>query len=562
MYAVSRSNKEDLEAASADRSENDTTNTPVDRRKFLSATAALGVAGIAGCASSSDNGTEQTDEASTDAEETTTSSGTAESTSEPATGEVTLVHDTHVHGSYGDLEEAANIATYFDLMNQIADNNDHSIKVGSGDDLATSILSAQFDGKHIVDAFNEGGLEFDTFGNHDFDRGPDVLRDRISDSEFQWVSANARNAQTGDVFGAEQGASQYELVSAGDVTVGLTGIINVEAPTITTMGETTEVPGLEAPVEEVVTEMRDDGADLVVVLSHVASPAAVELAESVDGIDAIVGDHAATFSEEPQVVNDTVLSFVDDEYDYLGELTLTVEDGERTDHSLTVYDTAAAVDEGRVEPHPGVFEVAESYESKLSDELDVVIGETTVPLDAREDTVRSEESNFGNYIADALRSHGNADVAIQNGGGIRTDELYPEGDITRRMVYSVLPFGNNQVTIEVTGETLVEALELSSTGGGGFLQVSGMRYTYDPDKSKGDRVTEVTVGGEPLDTEATYTVATNGFTATGGDSYTMFQDAPRIIDANEGELLSVIVEDAIEEDGTISPSVEGRIKTE
>ncbi|MFB6223525.1 MAG: 5'-nucleotidase C-terminal domain-containing protein [Haloarcula sp.] len=552
---MARNKQEELENLPADRTDNETQNTPVNRRKFLSATAALGIAGVAGCSSSTEDDTEHTDGESGDSEKDTTSS-------EPGTGEVTLVHDTHVHGSYGDLEEAANIATYFDLMNQIAEENEHSIKVGSGDDLATSILSAQFDGKHIVDAFNEGGLEFDTFGNHDFDRGPDALRDRISDSEFQWVSANVRNSEMGDVFGAEQGASQYELVEAGDVTVGITGIINVEAPTITTMGETTEVPGLEAPVNEVVTEMRDDGADLVVVLSHVASPVAVELAESVDGIDAIVGDHAATFSEDPQVVNDTVLSFVGDEYEYLGELTLTVEDGERTDHSLTVYDTAAAVDEGNVEPHPDVLEVAQSYESQLSDELDTVIGETAVPLDAREDVVRSEESNLGNYIADALRSHGDADVAIQNGGGIRTDEKYPKGDITRRLVYSVLPFGNNQVTIEVTGETLVEALELSSTGGGGFLQVSGMRYTYDPDKSQGDRVTEVTVGSEPLDTEATYTVATNGFTATGGDGYTMFQDAPRIIDANEGELLSVIVENSIKEDGTISPEIEGRITSE
>ncbi|WP_323192256.1 5'-nucleotidase C-terminal domain-containing protein [Halostella sp. PRR32] len=531
----------------------------IDRRRFIATTAAVGVAGIAGCNESSDGDgdtTEPDDEESTEPSETDTTEA------KPASGEVTLVHDTHVHGSYGDLEGQANVATYFELMNQIADRNENSITLGSGDDLASSVLSAQFDGKHITDAFNAGGLEFDTFGNHDFDMGPDVTRERISDSEFKWVSANVRNTETGDVFGAEQGASRYELVDAGDVTVGLTGIINVAAPTITSMGETTDVPGLVDPVSETVSDMRDDGADLVVVMSHVASQAAVELAENVDGIDAIVGDHAATFSEEPSVVNDTVLSFVDDEYEYLGELTLTVEDGERTDHSLTVYDTAAAVEEGEVEPHPDVLEVAQGYEQQLSDKLDTVIGETTVPLDAREDVVRHEESNFGNYIADALRSRGDTDVAIQNGGGIRTDQVYPEGDISKRVVYSVLPFGNNLVTIEVSGETLVEALELSSTGGGGFLQVSGMSYTYDPDQSQGDRVTEVLIDGEPLDADATYTVATNNFTATGGDGYTMFQDAPRIIDANGGELLSVIVANSVEADGTISPEVEGRIATE
>ncbi|WP_121823059.1 bifunctional metallophosphatase/5'-nucleotidase [Halostella salina] len=539
----------------------------IDRRRFIATTAAVGVAGVAGCSESSDGGdtTEPSDDETEEpTEEETTEAETTEEPEPAASGEVTFVHDTHVHGSYGDLEGNVNVATYFQLMNQVADEHEHSIKLGSGDDLASSVLSAQFDGKHITDAFNAGGLEFDTFGNHDFDMGPAVTRDRISDSEFQWVSANVRDTESGDVFGAEQGASRYELVEVGDLTVGLTGIINVAAPTITSMGENTEVPGLADPVSETVSDMQDDGADLVVVMSHVAAQAATELAEQVDGIDAIVGDHAATFSEEPQVVNDTVLSFVGDEYEYIGELTLTVEEGERSDHSLTVHETAAAVEEDGLEPHPEVLEVAQGYEEDLSAQLDTVIGETTVPLDARESVVREEESNLGNYITDALRAQGGTDVAIQNGGGIRTDTLYPEGDVTKRLVYSLLPFGNNLVTVEVSGETLTETMEHSASQNddGGFLQVSGMSYTVDPDASQGDRLTELTVGGEEVDPEATYTMATNNFTATGGDGYTMLQDAPRIIDANEGQLLSVIVANAVEADGTISPEVEGRISIE
>ncbi|WP_135822174.1 bifunctional metallophosphatase/5'-nucleotidase [Halostella litorea] len=536
----------------------------IDRRKFIATTAAVGVAGVAGCNSSDGDEEETTEPSGDDTDDSTETEMTEEeTTSEPSvSGEVTIVHDTHVHGSYGDLEGQVNVATYFQLMNQIADGAENSIKVGSGDDLASSVLSAQFDGKHITDAFNAGGLAFDTFGNHDFDMGPDVTRDRIADSEFQWVSANVRDTEAGDVFGAEQGASRYELVELGGVTVGLTGIINVAAPTITSMGETTEVPGLDDPVSETVSDMQDDGADLVVVMSHVAAENARELAENVDGIDAIVGDHAATFSEEAEVVNDTVLSFVGDEYEYVGELTLTVEDGERTDHSLTAHETASAVESGDVEPHPEVQEVAQGYEEQLSEQLDTVIGETTVPLDARESVVREEEANIGNYITDALRARGDTDVAIQNGGGIRTDTRYPEGDVTKRLVYSLLPFGNNLVTVEVSGETLLEVLELGSMSGGGFLQISGMSYTYDPEADQGDRIVEAQVGGEALDPEATYTMATNNFTATGGDGYTMLQDATRIIDANEGELLSVIVANSVEAEGTISPEVEGRITTE
>lgn len=176
-----------------------------------------------------------------------------------------------------------------------------------------------------------------------------------------------------------------------------------------------------------------------------------------------------------------------------------------------------------LEPRSGVLEVSQGYEDELSAQLDTVIGETAVPLDAQESVVREGEPNLGNYITDALRARGGTDVTIQNGGGIRTDTLCPEGNVTKRLVYSSSPFGNNLVTVEESGATLTETIEhsVSQVGDGGFLQVSGMNYTYDPDGSQSDSVAEITVEGEQVDLEATYTMATNNFTTKGGDSYTM-----------------------------------------
>ncbi|WP_256297220.1 bifunctional metallophosphatase/5'-nucleotidase [Haloarchaeobius salinus] len=542
----------------------------VDRRRFLAATAGVGITALAGCGASSTDDESTTEPAETEppadteTEQTTTEEETETAT--PATGEVTFVHDTHFHGTYGDLEGDVNVATYFGLMEEVVGGNDHAFRVGNGDDLASSVLSSVFDGEHIVDAFNAGGLDYDTFGNHDFDMGPETLRNRVTDSEFTWVSANTLDARTGDVFAAEQGASRYELVEAGDVTVGITGLINEEAPEITSMGENAEVQGLAAALEEVVPQMRDEGADLVVVLSHVASPVALELAGQVSGVDAIVGDHAAEVLEEPEVVDGTVCSFVGDEFQYVGELTLSVEEGSMSGHEFTLHETATAVAEDGVEPHPDVLETAQSYQSELSDRLDEVIGETEVPLDAREDVLRAEESNMGNYVADVVRENGDADVALQNGGGIRTDTEYPAGDVTRRMIQSMLPFGNVFVSVRIDGETLMAALENGVSaieeGAGRFPQVSGMAYSYDPDAEVGSRITEATVGGEPLDPDATYTVATNNFMASGGDGYSMLADAERIVPANAGEVLSTLVAEAIEADGTIAPEVEGRITVE
>jgi len=316
----------------------------------------------------------------------------------------------------------------------------------------------------------------------------------------------------------------------------------------------------------VTEQMQADGADATIVLSHLASENARTVAEDVDGVDAIIGDHAATVLEEPEVINDTVLSFVGDEYEYIGELALGIGDDGVTDHEFALHDVGAS----SAGTDPFVSLVQDHYETQLERQLDVVIGETTEPLDTRQSVVRAQESNMGNFVADTIRADVEADTALMNGGGIRTDRLYFEdasednpAEITRRVVVDILPFPNNVVELEITGETLLAALENGVSrveeGAGRFPQVSGITYTYDPTAESGDRITEATAGGDPIDSEATYTLATNDFVSGGGDGYSMLSDATVLVSSNEGALLSDLVIDTIEEQGTISPTIEGRI---
>jgi len=478
---------------------------------------------------------------------------------------VTLLHDTHVHGRFANASAGElSVARYFGLMNEITEDADTTLRVGNGDDLASSVLSAVFDGRHVVSTFNAGGLDFDTFGNHDFDMGPEVLRERVSDSLFTWVSANVR--EDGSVFAAEQGAQQYVLTDVGDVTLGVTGLITPEAPEVTSIGENTDVLAPASALQNVTERMRADGADAVIVLSHLASETARTVAEEVDGVDAIIGDHAASLLEEPEVINDTVLSFVGDEYEYLGELALGIDGSGVTDHEFVLHN----VGESSAGTDPFVSLVQDHYETQLERQLDVVIGETTQPLDTRQSVVRARESNMGNFVADTIRTDVEADTALMNGGGIRTDRLYfedaSEDDpvaITRRVVVDILPFPNNVVELEVTGETLLAALENGvsrvEAGAGRFPQVSGITYTYDPTAESGDRIVDATAGGDPIDPDATYTLATNDFVSGGGDGYGMLSDATVLVSSNEGALLSDLIINTIEEQGTISPTTEGRI---
>ncbi|PSP54625.1 2',3'-cyclic-nucleotide 2'-phosphodiesterase [Halobacteriales archaeon QS_1_67_19] len=477
--------------------------------------------------------------------------------------QVTLIHDTHFHGRFGEPDDPENIANYFGLINRIAESASNPVKVGNGDDLASSVLSSVFEGEHMIDAFDAGGLAYDTYGNHDFDMGPDVLRRRVEQGETTWVSANVLDRRTEEVFAREQGARRYVVTDVGDVALGLTGLITEEAPEITSMGENAVVRRSESALEEVVPQMREAGADAVVVLSHLTSPRARQVAEGVSGVDAIVGDHAAQVLEAPETVNDTVLSFAGDEFEFVGELTLDVADGSVADFAFTLHETAAVVEEEGLDPDSAVREVMESYLEELDERLDVVIGESRVPLETRREVVRSREANVGNFVADAMHEVTDADFALMNGGGIRTDTRYEPQEITERWVVDVLPFPNNVAALEVTGETLLAALENGVSRveelAGRFPQVSGLRYAYNPDNPVGDRIVRATVGVDRIRSEDTYTLATNDFVSGGGDGYKMLAEAEVLLSGNEGPLLSNLVADRIERLGTIAPTTGNRI---
>ncbi|RKD93541.1 bifunctional metallophosphatase/5'-nucleotidase [Halopiger aswanensis] len=536
----------------------------LERRRLLTALSAVGTAALAGCSSEETEADEpnenETDEQDgTESEQDETGDGAEETTS------LRLLHDTHFHGKLGDSEEALNVANYFGLIESLHDDADNAVAVGNGDDLHMSVESSVFDGEHIASVLNESPISYNTIGNHEFDAGPESLRENIAASEFTWVTANVLEAGTDDAFASEAGATRYAIEEIGGVQVGFTGFAPADTPDVTSVGDDVDVLEPTAAAEEVVADLRDEGADVIVVLSHIASPAARELAAAVDGIDVIVGDHAAYVADEAEEVDDTILSFVGDEFDYVGQLDLEVADGDVTDYAFERHDLAALVEDGEVEPHGEIESLLTDYESQLEAELDEVIGETAVDLDTRRETVRQGESNFGNWLTDLIREDVDADVAIQNGGGIRSDQLYEAGEITRGMIVDILPFPNYTTKLEVSGEELKAAIEHGvgavEEGHGRFPQVSGLSFAYDPDAEPGERVQELTVGGEPVDLEATYELGTNDFVAGGGDGYEMFAEADVLVPSDEGTLLSALATQTIEDEGTIAPETAGRIET-
>ena len=169
---------------------------------------------------------------------------------------------------------------------------------------------------------------------------------------------------------------------------------------------------------------------------------------------------------------------------------------------------------------PDVARIVDKYEAQVKTEFSKVIG--TAAADLTRDPTR--ESDLGDIVADAMRDATGAQIAFQNGGGIRAD--IPKGPITLEAVFTALPFDDDLVSMDLTGEQIRELLEKSVLSES-MLQVSGIQIVYDLSKPAGEKVASVEVGGKPMAAQATYKVVTNDFLAAGGNQFNIFKKGPK-----------------------------------
>ncbi len=482
----------------------------------------------------------------------------------PAADTVVFVHDTHMHGG---LEGPSifvkddptagtdlNTANYFGLVEGIrARRGDTYVRVlGSGDDLIGHLEGWEFRGKNMVDAFNAGGLDYNTYGNHEFDAGPAVVRRRIDDSDFQWLSANVVTSADSRVFGQAQGADSYAIETINGVRVGFTGYVHDSAPQNALMGhrvrwlEKVDVLDPVPALQQVVGDMQDAGAEVIVVMNHGGSdPGEVrELARQVDGIDLIVGDHDDTVTCtrvpgtpfcSPEYINGATIVLIGDEYLHLGETWFQVDsNGNITDSEVIRHDLLSGTDAvtgDPITPDPTVESVMDTYLQAYFDKYADTVGRTRVPFDARHSTLWTGESAVGDFFADATRPVFDADAAVHV-PLMWSDTQYPAGPIHHMDVYRTFSLGaiidpnvfapatDMLVKMELTGDSLARlmgfglSLEASEGHYPLFPMTSGIWYAFDPDAAApSERVSHVYIDGEPLDRSRTYEIATRSFMA-------------------------------------------------
>jgi 2',3'-cyclic-nucleotide 2'-phosphodiesterase (5'-nucleotidase family) len=447
----------------------------------------------------------------------------------------------------------ARVAT---LREQIAKESPNTVLVVAGDFLSPSTMSSVFQGLQMVAAFNAVGVNLVTFGNHEFDYGEAVTQERMAQSRFTWVSANVLDPKTGQPFG---GAAPFTLRDFDGVRVAFFGLTTPETGTLSKGARNLKfLPPVQA-AKDAVAHARNLKADVVVALTHQDMADDQQLAAAVPGIDLILGGHEHTPLDTK--VGQTLILKTGSDAVNLGRIDLTVTKGAGTRRLDVKWELMAVTD--AIPDQPEVAALVKQYEAAMAGQLNVLAGETRLPLDTRNDVVRTQESAVGDLIADLIRAAVRADVALVNGGGIRGNTVIPAGQLTRGDVLKILPFANKIVKIDVTGETLRAALEsgLSQVErtAGRFPQVSGIRYSFDPKRPAGSRLISVTVGGQPLEGKQRYSLATLDFILGGGDGYTMMKESKVLVPAAMGPMDSDVILERLKA-GPIAPVLDGRIQ--
>jgi 5'-nucleotidase/UDP-sugar diphosphatase len=475
---------------------------------------------------------------------------------EPAT--ITLLHANDLY-EIAPVEGQGGLAELATLLKQERARSAHSLTTFGGDLISPSVLSGLTKGAQMIDLLNRLGVDIAVLGNHEFDYGPLLLAERIEGSRFTWLGTNV----LGPDGKPAAGTVATKVIEVAGYRIGFFGLLTPETEVLSSPGTGISFTPVAEAAAAASRELRAAGADLIVALTHEDLADDRALARRVKGIDVILGGH----DHDPMTIYEggTLIAKAGHDAYYLAAIDLRLDRVEKRGKKvLEVLPSWRYLSTAGMAPDPEIRQVVDRYQAELDQELSQPVGTTTVLLDTRRATVRVAESNFGDLVADAMRASVKAEVALTNGGGIRGDRTYEPGSVlTRKDMLRELPFGNVVMLIELSGADLLAALENGVSevedAAGRFPQISGMSFSYDPAKPAGSRVTDVKIGGAPLEPARIYKVATNEYIFGGGDGYAALGRGKPLIDASAARLLASTVIDAIAAQGKIAPKTDGRI---
>ncbi|EAR50432.1 Ser/Thr protein phosphatase/nucleotidase, putative [Oceanicola granulosus HTCC2516] len=455
---------------------------------------------------------------------------------------------------------AARLAT---AIEEARGRNENTLLVDGGDQFQGTLFYTYYKGEMTAEFMNRLGYDAMTVGNHEFDDGPEVLRSFIENVEFPVLMSNADVSQEPLLADAIRKSTVIEV---GGEKIGLIGLTPEDTHELASPGPNVIFTEPADAVQAEVDRMTEEGIDKIVVLSHSGYGVDQQVAENTTGVDVIVGGHSNTLLGDmegaegsyPTMVGDTAIVQAYAYGKFLGELNVTFDDEGKV---IEASGAPLIMDASVAEDEESVARIAELAEP-LDEIRNEVVAEAAAPIEGNRDVCRAMECEMGNLVADAMLDRvadQGVQIAIANSGGLRAS--IDEGEITMGEVLTVLPFQNTLSTFEVSGQTVIDALENGVSqieeGAGRFPQVAGMSFTFDASAEPGSRVSDVMVGGEPIDPEATYMAVSNNYVRNGGDGYSMFTDAANAYDF--GPDLADVTAEYLAQNTPYQPYTDGRI---
>ncbi|MGI1821029.1 bifunctional metallophosphatase/5'-nucleotidase [Exiguobacterium sp. TRN 1102] len=501
----------------------------------------------------------------------------------------------HTNDTHAALKYAPNRAT---AVKQVRAEKPDSLLIDAGDVFSGSLYFNEFKGQADLKLMNYMKYDLMVPGNHEFDLGTEEGHKELSQfvryANFPFVSSNVdysgdqymKNLYRDETTDKAYNGRLYEgVIKVVDgKKVGFFGLTTEETADIASPGPI-KFQNYIDEAKKAVKAFEDMGVHQIVAVSHLGyndNPTVdndLLLAENVDGIDVIIGGHTHSRLSTPVVIseNKTEPTLIVQAFQYSEFLgTLDVEfdkDGKIVSHAGKLIDVKVLEPDARAVSLLAPFK--EDVDKISNDPIGVTL---TAALENPRDegdisapSVRKQETALGNLIADGMLAKAkdyDADViaAVQNSGGIRSS--IDAGPVTTGEVITVLPFGNTLAVMNLKGSELLAALERSVSvyprESGGFLQVSGLKVEFDSSKSANERIVKVTYNNGTtdvaIDPNGMYKVATNYYTATGGDNYVEFEAAfkdARVTDLGLSDWENL--RDHMLDLGEITPTVEGRI---
>lgn len=467
----------------------------------------------------------------------------------PATGAVTILHTNDFHGRYravpltkgsatsqtGDPGQvwdeferegsAGGFPVLATAVRRFREERgpDNVLLVDAGDTFSDDLLGNLTRGEAVIHLMNTLGYQLMALGNHDFDYGSDRTQELQAIATFPMRAANVVVNESGQPFlGDPTLLLEAGGIRIGFVTLGYHNTAKTGNPE--NFRELEFQDGVDAAHRHL-PELRQR-SDVVVALSHQGTAMDRFLAQEVEGIDVIIGGHSHDRISAERVGSTTIVQAVSDST-VLGEIVLTVEGGEVSglEHRLhTLWTDVFRGDEQ-------VARQVADLRSPHREQLEEVIASAAAPIGRN---YRSE-SPFDKLVGQMMMEETGAQIAFMPGVGYGVTLL--PGPITREALYTLIPHPAKLVTMQLTGAQVVAILEQSATnqkppnprdGVGGLVQTAGISWTVDFSQPAGERVSEVTVAGKPIEPDGTYLIATNAGMSRGLHNYASFTEGRNV----------------------------------